>query len=104
MYSGPVMVSITITAKGRPDRRELLDKVEIVVGRGEDSDLVLTGGSVSKRHARVLVRSRQVLITDLESSNGTHVNGRKIKAATIVRPDDVVYLGEYVLRIELADE
>ena len=97
------MMTIKITTKGAADRIESFAKDEIVVGRGDDSDLLLTRGSVSKRHARLLLRAGKVMISDLESHNGTHVNGRAIKAPSIVMPGDLIYIGEYVLEVLLED-
>src|SRR5262249_7920316 len=56
--------------------------------------------NVSKRHARLLYRDGRFIVTDLKSTNGTYVNGRKIAQATIVREGDKIYIGDFVLRIE----
>jgi pSer/pThr/pTyr-binding forkhead associated (FHA) protein len=95
-------VSIIITEKGVGDRRYDFDTNEITIGRVADgNDLVLANGSVSKKHARLMIRGGQVTVADLESANGTFVNGRKIQRATIVREDDAIYIGDFVLKIEL---
>src|SRR6185437_7810446 len=60
----------------------------------------LPKGNVSKRHARLLFRDGRFIVTDLKSTNGTYVNGRKIAQATIVREGDKIYIGDFVLRIE----
>src|SRR5687768_12577091 len=63
---------------------------------------MLPKGNVSKRHARLLYRDGRFIVTDLKSTNGTYVNGRKIAQATIVREGDKIYIGDFVLRIEAA--
>ncbi|NUP11999.1 MAG: Flp pilus assembly complex ATPase component TadA [Polyangiaceae bacterium] len=98
------MFSIIISEKGGAERRESFDKTEINVGRVQGNDLMLPKGNVSKRHARLLYRDGRFIVTDLKSTNGTYVNGRKIAQATIVREGDKIYIGDFVLRIELAGE
>src|SRR5262245_58455210 len=99
-YPPPRMFSIVISEKGGAERRETYDRTEINVGRVQGNDLMLPKGNVSKRHARLLFRDGRFIVTDLKSTNGTYVNGRKISQATIVREGDKIYIGDFVLRIE----
>src|SRR6185436_19304948 len=94
------MFSVIISEKGGAERRETFDRTEINVGRVQGNDLMLPKGNVSKRHARLLFRDGRFIVTDLKSTNGTYVNGRKIAQATIVREGDKIYIGDFVLRIE----
>ena len=94
------MFSIIISEKGGAERREAFDKNEINVGRVQGNDLMLPKGNVSKHHARLLFRDGRFIVTDLKSTNGTYVNGRKIAQATIVREGDKIYIGDFVLRLE----
>src|SRR5580704_13021308 len=94
------MFTIIISEKGGAERRETFDKNEINVGRVQGNDLMLPKGNVSKHHARLLFRDGRFIVTDLKSTNGTYVNGRKISQATIVREGDKIYVGDFVLRLE----
>src|ERR1700733_11273837 len=94
------MFTIVISEKGGAERRETFDKNEINVGRVQGNDLMLPKGNVSKHHARLLYRDGRFIVTDLKSTNGTHVNGRKIAQATIVREGDKIYIGDFVLRLD----
>jgi len=94
------MFTIIISEKGGTDRREAFDRNEINVGRVQGNDLMLAKGNVSKHHARLLFRDGRFIVTDLKSTNGTYVNGRKISQATIVREGDKIYVGDFVLRLE----
>lgn len=96
------MFSVIISEKGGAERRETFERTEINVGRVQGNELVLPKGNVSKRHARLLYRDGRFIVTDLKSTNGTYVNGRKIAQATIVREGDKIYIGDFVLRIEAA--
>ena len=94
------MFSVIISEKGGAERRETFERTEINVGRVQGNELMLPKGNVSKRHARLLFRDGRFIVTDLKSTNGTYVNGRKIAQATIVREGDKIYIGDFVLRIE----
>ena len=94
------MFSIIISEKGGAERRESFDKNEINVGRVQGNDLMLPKGNVSKHHARLLFRDGRFIVTDLKSTNGTYVNGRKIAQATIVREGDKIYIGDFVLKLD----
>src|ERR1051326_5654205 len=98
------MFSVIISEKGGAERRESFDRTEINVGRVQGNELMLPKGNVSKRHARLLYRDGRFIVTDLNSTNGTYVNRRKITQATIVREGDRIYVGDFVLRIEPAAE
>jgi pilus assembly protein CpaF len=94
------MFTIIISEKGGAERRETFERNEISVGRVQGNDLVLPKGNVSKHHARLLYRDGRFIVTDLKSTNGTYVNGRKTSQATIVREGDKIYIGDFVLRLE----
>src|SRR6476619_889972 len=95
------MFAIVVHEKGGAERKELFEGAEISVGRVQGNDLMLPKGNVSKRQARLLYRDGRFIVTDLNSTNGTYVNRRRITQATIVREGDRIYIGDFVLRIEL---
>jgi pilus assembly protein CpaF len=94
------MFVIIVHEKGGAERREMFDMTELTLGRVQGNELMLPKGNVSKRHARLLYRDGRFIVTDLNSTNGTYVNRRKITQATIVREGDRIYIGDFVLRIE----
>ena len=95
------MFAVIVHEKGGAERREVFDATELSVGRVQGNELMLPKGNVSKRHARLLYRDGRFIVTDLNSTNGTYVNRRKITQATIVREGDRIYIGDFVLRIEM---
>lgn len=94
------LFTVVVSEKGGADRRESFERSEITVGRVQGNDLMLPKGNVSKRHARVVFRDSRFIVTDLNSTNGTYVNRRRISQATIVREGDRIYVGDFVLQIE----
>jgi pilus assembly protein CpaF len=93
--------AVVVHEKGGAERREQFETAELTVGRVQGNELMLPKGNVSKRHARLLYRDGRFIVTDLNSTNGTYVNRRRITQATIVREGDRIYVGDFVLRIEL---
>jgi pilus assembly protein CpaF len=100
---GPAF-AVVVTEKGGPERREVYSAAELIVGRLPGVGLVLPKGNVSKRHARLLYRDGRFVVADLNSTNGTYVNRRRITQPTIVRDGDRIYIGDYILRIEPASD
>jgi hypothetical protein len=70
----------------------------IVLGRSSGCQLVLADDTVSRRHADLRLVDGRWYLRDLESSNGTWVNGRRVVEAE-VRPGDLVHLGGCELRL-----
>lgn len=67
----------------------------IKIGRSASNDLVLNNPKVSGNHATLVVQDNEMSATlkDLNSTNGTFVNGRRINQETVVRPGDVLRFG-----------
>jgi len=80
-----------------------LNSAPLTVGRGGQNDLVLTGDEfASARHARIEVRSDGAWVQDLESTNGTYVNGSRVAGAQRLAAGDVLRVGETDLLVEEA--
>jgi hypothetical protein len=74
-----------------------------IVGRAADVGLRISDASVSRRHARLDVigagAETALTVTDLNSSNGTYVNGALVQAPHRVEPGDLLLLGDVELRV-----
>ena len=70
-----------------------------VCGRGDDKDIVLPSDLVSRTHARIVVNASDLLVSDLESSNGTYVNGARIIGEMRVAIGGVLSIGDVVCRV-----
>jgi FHA domain len=78
-----------------------VDSAPLTLGRGGDNDLVLDGDDfASARHARIESRGDGVWVQDLDSTNGTYVNGARVIGAHRLDPGDVLRVGETDLRVE----
>lgn len=78
-----------------------LDKKIITIGRGPDNDIVLDAPQISRHHARLLRKDKQIFIEDLASANGTFLNGKRIGRAPI-SPEDTLSFGTYTVKLDLA--
>ncbi|MEP6718583.1 MAG: FHA domain-containing protein [bacterium] len=75
---------------------------QLTIGRGEECDIRLDGLLISNRHASVLNTTSGSMIEDLGSTNGTYINGQRITGRKAIRPEDVIQIGPFVLRVEPA--
>lgn len=64
-------------------------KATSVVGRSSDCDITLSASHLSRHHAKMIVKDGQLYIKDLDSSNGTYLNGKKVAEAKVKRGDEV---------------
>ena len=73
----------------------------LVIGRSPDVDIVINDSNVSRRHAEIWRTGEGVAVRDLQSTNGTYVNGHRVTAVSLSPRDDVT-VGTVHMRIELA--
>ena len=76
-----------------------LETGEMIVGREPAANIYIDNGSVSRRHARVLVDGMGVTLEDLGSKNGTWVNGSPVTRPTILREDDEIRFGSVLMHL-----
>lgn len=67
------------------------------IGRAPGNDVLLSESSVSRHHARIMVRPEGVWIEDLGSTSGTFVNGQRVTGSTWLRSGDAVQVGGSVI-------
>lgn len=72
---------------------------EMLIGRHHSCDVVLDDATVSRRHARLLFRDGRWIVQDLESTNGTAINGTRVGRCEL-RPGDHLALGDALVRID----
>jgi len=69
---------------------------EIYIGREVTNDVVIDEAEVSRKHARLVMQAGGYLLEDLGSTNGTFVNGQRLMGPHVLRPGELVMLGETV--------
>jgi pSer/pThr/pTyr-binding forkhead associated (FHA) protein len=76
-----------------------VDRFPFLIGRRSDNDLSLPWAFISRRHCQFTQSGEEVLVQDLESYNGTYVNGRRASVPLPVRHGDELNLGPLVFRV-----
>lgn len=71
-------------------KRYDLTKTETILGRHPECDVVLDAGAVSRQHAKVVLTDGEYLLADLNSRNGTFLNGRLISQPTALQDGDLI--------------
>jgi pilus assembly protein CpaF len=88
------MVILRMRQSDGTTQRLSFDKLEISLGRDSDvNDIVIAEPSVSKKHALLSSSPQGVLVTDLGSTNGTMINGKRIDGSMALRPRDELAIG-----------
>jgi len=69
----------------------------VAVGRAQNNDVVIPEFAISQRHCQFEMLERKIMVSDIESLNGTHVNGRRLEneASMEIRNLDVLILGRF---------
>jgi adenylate cyclase len=78
---------------------ELPPGKSLVVGRGVSSDIAIYDPTISRRHAELIVENDGVQVKDLGSSNGTCINGSRVKSGRL-SPNDSVTFGKVLFQLE----
>jgi pSer/pThr/pTyr-binding forkhead associated (FHA) protein len=92
------MALVTFRVLDGPDRGRTFEDVPtpVTVGREEGNAVQLNDDRVSRFHLKIQEDENRMVLTDLESTNGTRVNGETVQL-WILRPGDVVNVGRSVL-------
>jgi pSer/pThr/pTyr-binding forkhead associated (FHA) protein len=96
------MAKLVILSEGMTGRSHELTVDKTTIGRVEDNTFPIVDPSVSSHHCEVLLKGGDVVVRDLNSTNGTHINGEKI-TESIFKPGQVLRLGQVELRLESAE-
>jgi pSer/pThr/pTyr-binding forkhead associated (FHA) protein len=93
------MVKLVVLSAGMTGRTHELNVDRTTIGRIEGNSFQIAEPSVSSRHCEVLLRESDVVVRDLNSTNGTFIDGDKI-TESVIKPGQVLRLGQIELRLE----
>lgn len=77
-----------------------VDKQAVTIGRMPGSSIVIDDPKVSRQHAQVYLDQDQVILTDLGSTNGTFVNGRRVSRVVLQGQDDIAIGSSHLIFVE----
>jgi pSer/pThr/pTyr-binding forkhead associated (FHA) protein len=97
------MARLVLLSEGLTGRTFELKGEKTTVGRVSDNMFEIAEASVSSHHAEIHLRGNEVLVKDLNSTNGTFINGEKVASEAILKPGQILRLGMVEMRLETAD-
>ena len=95
----PVAYLLVVTGDDR-GRTLVIDELPKVVGRGAEADLVIADDTVSRRHAEFRGDRATLSVIDLESSNGTTLNGNPIVGELVLHDGDILGFGSAIVVVK----
>ena len=93
------MAKLVLLSAGMTGRTHELKVDKTTVGRVEDNAFQIAEPSVSSHHCEVLLRGNDIVVKDLNSTNGTYINGQKVTESPI-KPGQILRLGQIEMRLE----
>ena len=98
-----MIIKFTATSGDQLGRTQEYSFFPITIGRYPENDIVITDAIVSRKHCFITSEGEVVILTDLGSTNGTYVNGKKINQKSILADGDTITIGTINLQITLRD-
>jgi len=93
------MAKLVLLSAGMTGRTHELTVDKTTIGRVEDNTFQIAEPSISSHHCEVLLRGSDVVVRDLNSTNGTFINGEKV-TETVLKPSQILRLGQIEMRLE----
>lgn len=94
------MAKLVIQNQGMTGRACELHTDRTTIGRVEDNTFHIADPSISSHHCEVQLRGSDIVIRDLNSTNGTFINGNKIEES-ILKPGQTLRLGQVEMKLEV---
>ena len=94
--------NLHLTLKSPLAKELKIDQDEIIIGRDSGNDVQIDNAAVSREHAKIIRGPNHYFVEDLNSTNGTFVNGKKINKKYL-KEDDEISIGKHSLQIILEE-
>jgi pSer/pThr/pTyr-binding forkhead associated (FHA) protein len=94
------MARLVILSEGLTGKAHELTVEKTTIGRVDDNTFPVPEGSVSSHHCEILLRGSDVVIRDLNSTNGTFINGNQVSGEAPLKPGQILRLGQIEMRLE----
>jgi pSer/pThr/pTyr-binding forkhead associated (FHA) protein len=94
------MAKLVLLSAGMTGRAYDLKVEKTTIGRVEDNAFQIPEPSVSSHHCEVLVSGSSVVVRDLNSTNGTFINGEKVSSESPLKLGQILRLGQIEMRLE----
>ncbi len=94
------MAKLVVLSEGLTGLSHELKVDTTTIGRVDDNTFQIAQPSVSSHHCEVLMRGGDVVVKDLNSTNGTFINNQQITGEGVLKPGQVLRLGEVEIRLD----
>ena len=94
------MARLILSLKGRELDKFLIGQGKVIIGRSPECDIRIDNPAISRKHATIEFMDGVYVATDLNSSNGSFINGDALKAPTQLKPGDVLGLAKFELQFQ----
>lgn len=94
----PQYLHVKVTINGNELYTCGFEEAEVLIGRGSDCHVLLENAGVSRNHAKLLRNHGEIKVIDLESGNGTFVNGKQVTEA-VLTSGDTLRIGKFSLYV-----
>ena len=74
-----------------------LEGDQILIGRDASNGVAINDAEISRKHSRISFQGGKYVLEDLGSTNGTFVNGQRLAGPVVLKPGDVISLGEQIV-------
>lgn len=96
-------LSIRVLSGPDLEKHELYKNFPITIGRLEDNEFVLQDSFTSRRHCTIYIESNYFVLHDLNSTNGTFVNSKRVNTTKVISNGDTLIIGRTVVGVEILD-
>ena len=97
------MAKLVVLSEGLTGKSHELKADKTTIGRVDDNSFQISEGSVSSHHCEVLLRGKDFVVKDLNSTNGTFINGERVTTESILKPGQILRLGQIEMRLETGE-
>ena len=94
------MARLVILSEGLTGTAHELTVDKTTIGRVDDNTFAIPEGSVSSHHCEILLRGGDIVVRDLNSTNGTFINGHQVAGEAPLKPGQILRLGQVEMRLE----
>src|SRR5215472_2330335 len=94
------MAKLVVLSEGMTGQSYELKVDRTTVGRVEDNTFPIPQPSVSSHHCEIFLRGDDVVVKDLNSTNGTYINNNQITGEAVIKPGQILRLGQVEIRLE----
>lgn len=100
----PGQYQFTMRSGPNPGTVYPLEGDQLSIGRDSSNEVAINDAEISRRHARLTFQGGKYVLEDLGSTNGTFVNGQRLTGPRVLKPGEVISLGEQIVFVYEAVE